>query len=433
MTKTQLSVTELEPRTLLDASVSLANGLLSVLADNKGDYIIVQQPTPQTVEVLVASEQGKTYDFPAANVNSIAFQGGFGNGGDYFANNTALPSTQKAGGNHGLNYLQGGSGNDTLVASTDKKASTYETDAGGTNTFVGGPGFVNMFAGKGTDTFTLGSGYTALYSILAKGTITGRSAGKGYLIVNAGSSIANAANYQIITFFQPGVSGTAPGNPGGPAAIVKADANGNNILYLDQASAQSSTSFRVDPAYDGQDGIAVTYTDSSGKNLHWVFHNIAWIGSFGPSGSNNTIINTTAVNDVFYGGLPPGNHTIIGGTGINVLKGHSGTNSITANGYYNDVTAGSGTDNVQLNFDYEALADARAKAGIPVEDLGVVRTNQAKVTTTISAYQIGYLVVGVPKQLNGVTDPNPFVPATEAPDIVADNDDYAYWASLLPF
>ena len=416
----QLSLLELEQRQMLSASVSLANGVLSVVADNRGDYIIVQQPTPQTVEVLVASEAGKTYDFAAGSVASITFQGGSGSFGDYFSNNTSLPSTQNAGANRGTNYLQGGSGNDTLLADPNPHGATYETDAGGTNSFVGGPGFTNFFAGKGTDSFALGSGYSALYSILAKNTITGHEDGRGYLIVNAGSQISDLPDYQIVTFFQPGVSGNAPGNPGGPSAVLQLDVNGNRILYLNAASGQATTSFTVNPDPAVATGIIVTYTDGNGTQT-FRFHEISWIASFGPSGSNNTEINNTAINDVFYGGLPPGNHTLVGGFGINVLKGHSGQNTITARGAYNDISAGNGTDTIVDNRSRAAASIDAAFAGLG----DVIRANQAAVSTTITGFRPKDVVVGVPLSINGQNDAN------DSDTVAADNDDFSFWAAFL--
>src|SRR5271167_4375469 len=117
--KANLRVEHMEERRLLSASVTLSTaGVLTIVADDTGDNIIVQQvqtPTnPNTVEVLVNSEGGKTYDFDPTTmpVTSISFQGGLGN--DYFANKTSINSTQQAGGGAGVTYLQGGSGKDTL-------------------------------------------------------------------------------------------------------------------------------------------------------------------------------------------------------------------------------------------------------------------------------------------------------------------------------
>lgn len=428
-----LSLENLEGRDLLSASVNLsAAGVLSVAADNQGDYLIVQNVAPATVEVFDAINN-KAFDFSSAAVKSLTFQGGSGSKGDYFANLTAVPSTQQAGNNKGVNYLQGGTGNDTLKASPNGDAKSYLTDPAGSNTIQGGPGFANIFLGTGTENVTLGTGYTALYSILAKNTIKGSTTGgddddgKGYLIVNNGSQITNSKGYDIVTFFQPGVSGTAPGVPNGPSAVLQKDVNGNGILYLNAANGQTSTSFTVnqtgggdDDGEDGGDKITVTYTDPRNGTKTFTFNHdaVKWIASFGPAGSNNTIINNTDINDVLYGGLPPGNHTIVGGKGaISVLKGHSGTNTITARAAYIDVTAGNGTDTVNIQRGGDHGDDAPNAPD-------VIRTNAKAVSTTITGFKHGDLVTGVPKSINGTSDPNDM-------DTVADNQDYAFWASFL--
>lgn len=425
--RASLSVCELEPRTVLSAAVSLSNGVLSVVADNAGDYITVQNQPGNVVEVLVASENGRTVDFALAQVASILFQGGNGTQGDYFANLTALPSTQMAGSNPGVNYLQGGTGNDSLVADMNPHSQSYLTDPNGTDTFTGGPGFVNMFSGPGNKTFQLGSGYTALYSIQATtNVITGHSTGRGYLIVNNGSQVAaNLTNYQIVTFFQPGVSGTAPGSPSGPSAVLQNDANGNGILYLNQANGQTSTTFVVNQLGAT---LFVFYTDPANGARVFTFDaaQVAWIASFGPAGSNNTLINNTSINDVLYGGLPPGNHTIVGGTGINVLKGHSGTNILVAPGYYNDVSAGNGTDLVLLLHRSVLGSTAVDSVFAQPHAADIVRANQKSVSTMIWGLRQGDAVSGIPASINFQADANDSDVGQPA-----DNDDYVFWSQFL--
>jgi Ca2+-binding RTX toxin-like protein len=227
--KARLQLEDMEERCLLSASVTLSTtGALNIVADNNGDNLIVQQPNAQTVEVLVNSEAGKTYDFSAAAVNRINFQGGTGN--DYFANNTSINSIQHAGNGAGVTYLQGGTGQDTLIGGSNPQGSTYETANSGQATFIGGAGFNNIFGGKpgGSDTIFAGPGRNAVYDILGTDTVYGGT-GSGYLIVNAASQVFPSAKQQVVTFFQPqfGAVGT---NNGTPAAVLQQDANGNGIL-----------------------------------------------------------------------------------------------------------------------------------------------------------------------------------------------------------
>jgi hypothetical protein len=162
-----MELEHMEERCLPSATVALNGTTLDIVADNKGDNIIVQQTNNgQTVEVLVNSEAGKTYDFAAGSVTSIDFQGGLGN--DYFANKTSINSIQHAGNGAGVTYLQGGTGKDILIGGGNPDGKTYETDNSGQATFIGGAGFNNIFGGKsgGSDTIFAGPGRNAIYDIL---------------------------------------------------------------------------------------------------------------------------------------------------------------------------------------------------------------------------------------------------------------------------
>jgi hypothetical protein len=399
----------LEDRCTPTASVLLNSaGVLSIVADNKGDNIIVQQASATTVEVLVPSEAGKTYDFTSASVKSIAFQGGSGN--DYFANLTAISSVQRAGNGDGVTYLQGGTGKDTLIAGTNAKGSTYESDASGQATFVGGVGYTNMFGGKsgGADTIYAGSGRNAVYDILGTDTVYGGT-GSGYLIVNAQSQVFASAKEQVITFFQSQfgpVGGVTTGSP----FVLQNDVNGHGILYL--APQSISANWTINQTGSGASAqLVVTYNDANGQQVAtFAKSSVDWIASFGGTG-NNTYVNNTDVNDVFYGGLGGATvqHTIIGGFGINVLKGHGGTNFIEARGTFNDITAGSGTDFL--------MGSDRGQ--------NVFRVNKTVENTTIEDFHDHDLVFGVPLTVNGKTDPN-----ASATGAIADAD-YDFWYLFL--
>ena len=227
--KALMELEHMEERCVPSATVSLTGTTLSILADNHGDNIIVQN-NGQNVEVLVNSEAGKTYDFSSGSVTSINFQGGLGN--DYFANNTSINSIQRAGAGAGVTYLQGGTGNDMLIGGSNPEGKTYETANSGKATFIGGAGFNNIFGGKsgGSDTIFAGPGRNAVYDILGTDTVYGGS-GSGYLIVNAASKVFPSAKEQVVTFFQSQfgpVGGVTTGSP----AVLQKDVNGNGILYL---------------------------------------------------------------------------------------------------------------------------------------------------------------------------------------------------------
>lgn len=402
-----MELEHLEERRLLSATVTLMGGALSILADNSGDNIVVQQTNNgQTVEVLVNSEAGKTYDFASGSVNSINFQGGLGN--DYFANNTSINSIQHAGAGGGVTYLQGGTGKDILIGGGNPNGKTYETANSGQATFVGGAGFNNIFGGKpgGSDTIFAGPGRNAVYDILGTDTVFGGT-GSGYLIVNAQSQVFASPKEQVVTFFQAQfgpIGGVTTGSP----AVLQKDVNGNGILYL--APQSTSASWTVNQVVTGTTTtISVIYNDANGQQtFSFPKSQVSWIASFGGKG-NNSYVNNTNINNVFYGGLGGAavQHTIIGGFGINVLKGHSGTNFIEARGTYNDLTAGSGTD---------FLTGSN-------RGLNVFRTNRASEVTWLDNFHNRDLVTGLPASINGQMDPN------FAGTII--NADYTFWYLYL--
>jgi hypothetical protein len=307
--------------------------------------------------------------------------------------------------------LQGGSGKDILIGGTNPKGSTYETASSGQATFIGGAGFNNIFGGSfkpgSSDTIFAGPGRNAVYDILGTDTIYGGS-GSGYLIVNAASQVFPSANEKVITFFQAQfgpVGGVTTRSP----AVLQNDVNGNGILYLvPQSTSAAWTVNQIGTGANAQ--ISVLYNDANGQQMFtFAKEQVSWIASFGATG-NNSWVNNTNVNDVFYGGLGGAavQHTIIGGFGINVLKGHSGTNFIEARGTYNDLTAGSGVDFL-IGSDHGR---------------NVFRTNRASEVTTIDEFHRKDLVLGVPASINGQADPD-----TTDPTIT--KADYLFWYQFL--
>jgi Ca2+-binding RTX toxin-like protein len=328
-------------------------------------------------------------------------------GPDYFANNTAINSIQHAGDCAGVTYLQGGTGKDILIGGGNPMGSTYETANSGQATFIGGAGFNNIFGGKpgGSDTIFAGPGRNAVYDILGTDTVYGGS-GSGYLIVNAASQVFPSAKEHVVTFFQ---SQFGPvGANTGPAAVLQNDANGHGILYLLPQS--QSAAWTVDQVGTGSTAqLSVIYNDANGQQtFSFMKSQVSWIASFGGTG-NNTYVNNTNVNDVFYGGLGGAavQHTIIGGFGINVIKGHSGTNYLEARGTYNDLTAGSGTD---------FLTGSN-------RGLNVFRANRTSEVTWLDDFHPSDLVLGLPQSINGQMDPN-FTGSIS-------NADYTFWYQFL--
>src|SRR5438105_4700862 len=112
----KLQLEQLESRDLLAATVNLsAAGVLSILADNTGDFFVVQNTTVNgaaVVQVLeptgpVGTGTNLTWNFPAANVTSLSFLGGNGAFGDTVFNNANLAAVFITGFNTGQNLFVG--------------------------------------------------------------------------------------------------------------------------------------------------------------------------------------------------------------------------------------------------------------------------------------------------------------------------------------
>lgn len=360
-----LHIEELESRSVPSANSTLANGILTVQADNQGDYLVASQPKPNTVEIFDA-KSNTAQDF--TGVTQINFVGG--KGSDTFYNNTSLPSMQKANNNPAnKTVLVGGSGNDTLVGGD---GDVYESDPGGNNTLIGGKRLSNIFAGPGNNSITGGSGFNAIYDILGTDTIDGGT-GTGYLLVNAQSTVKASANEQVVTFFQ-----TVFTNTKSPVLLQK-DVNGNGILYL-LPQVQTAVSFVI--SNGAANTVNVSYADVNGvQSFSFQKNQISWLAFFGGPGGNQ-VTNNTEINSVFYGGK--GNDVIIGGFGINVLKGHSGQDIVFGRGRMNDLSVGAG-------------AASTIYAG---PHTNVIRNNTAQINTIDYNVSVGDVVIGVPASID---------------------------------
>lgn len=330
----------LETRVLPAARVNLVNGLLAVVADNRGDNLTVSQSNGQ---VLVTDNvSGQVTPFSAAAVTSVSFLGGNGGNGDTFVNTTALPDIEQAGYfNSGLTYLQGGTSKSILIGSFNRAGATYETAGNGNAIFIAGAGFTNAFGGKsgGKDTIIGGPDGSTLYAYDILGTNTFvANQGKGYLIVNAQSTVSVGSDYSVVTFFQ-----TAQTTPTGNPFLLQNDTNGNGILYLNPQVQTSGVQFYVTQV---NGTLFASYTDVNGtQTAQFPANQVAWIASFGTPFNDVLYVDASvSANAVLYGS--GGNDFVHGGSGIDVLKSHSGSDVLDASAAsYADLSAGAnGTD-----------------------------------------------------------------------------------------
>jgi hypothetical protein len=370
MMKTALRVEQLEGRLCPAATVNLSQGLLLITADNQGDSAVIRQSTPDTVEVLMVSEAGKTYDFAASAVARVVFHGGKGAFGDSMVNNTALPAMLVAGGNSGTNYLEGGGGNDTLVGDPNPAGRTYEMDFAGTNLFLGGAGYTNVDSG-GRDTIRTGAGENAIYDLSPSAQIYATQ-GHGYIITGAGQVTAGKG-YQIVKFAQPAA---------GAIATLRPDANHNGVLYLHPATPGAFITVN-ETWIAGVDSLLVSYVDmSSHQTFTYPKASVQWIAL--SATANDTFTNNTSVNDVFVGSAI-GNDEVFAGFGVNVLHEQSGCNYLLGRGTVNDFHAGKEMDTLQ----------------VWGTGLNTFRVNEG---STAIGYNAGDVVLGVPHEINGAGD-----------------------------
>lgn len=319
-----LKLEALESRDNTSVSVVLAGTNLVVKADNDGSKVVVTTPDVNTVRVNVVDEQ-KVYDFATSQVMSLTYNGGNSTKPEYFANKTSLPSVQNAGIGRGLHYLEGGTGTDALVGSPNIYSSNYLFDTSGpANSVVGGKGYNNIQVFGSSNSITAGPRGNLVYAILGSNTINGYN-GYGDIITNAISTVTNAKRQHTVTFFQASLANQV--------AVVQ-----KGVLYLNPQA--SGVTFVVDEVGTK---LVVTYTETGGVPTKFTFNkrDVNWIASFGSSG-DDTYINNTSKKVVQYGA--GGNDQIIGGFGLNLLKGSSGDDIIVGRGTYNDLTANSGND-----------------------------------------------------------------------------------------
>ncbi len=149
-----LTVERLEARKLLDATATLAGGVLTVLGDAANDRIYVALDAARGN--LVVTNNGRPVgEFASSGVTSILVDAGDGNNVVRVARDVFQPAQLQAGtGNNalyaggGTSILVGGNGNNKLVAGS---AATSMFGGSGANVLNGGPG-PNMFvSGAGTN------------------------------------------------------------------------------------------------------------------------------------------------------------------------------------------------------------------------------------------------------------------------------------------
>ena len=342
----KLNIEALEQRDALSATVSLsAAGVLNIQGDQRGDYVVISNPTPATVEVWDATSQTKQ-DFAAASVKSVAFAAGRGDTTVYQTAN--VTATLTAGSGPSTYVLVATAGTNTLTGGTSPASKSYLQASGNGQTFVG----------------------TSTVNVSAK---------TGYALVNATSTVTVSQSVSVVTFFQPQFAG-----PQTQAATVQKDVNGNNILYLNPLNPTANVTYTISQVGGT---VVVAYSDSTGARQTQTFTQpLSWVAFFSVSGVSTVFVNAP-INSVLYG---KSGSILVGGTGdVDVLKIHSGSGVAIGRAALNDLFAGpAGTTNGAT------LASNGRQA--------ILRNDVSKAST------VDYLngnrdsvIIGVPALLNG--------------------------------
>lgn len=171
-----LGMETLESRYAMNATATLADGLLSIVGDGANDTLRVRfDPGPnQMVFEIGAVEAGR---FGAGDVTRIQLDGGAGNDTLTITNNVTQPATILGGAGNdvlqaggGRTKLQGGDGNDTIFGG----ARNNQIDSGaGDDAVFGGAGKNKVFGGAGNDNLQGNALNDALFGGIGDDTLAG--------------------------------------------------------------------------------------------------------------------------------------------------------------------------------------------------------------------------------------------------------------------
>lgn len=173
-----LTVERLEPRTMLNATASLASGLLTVTASGTRDrlYLSLDKPSSQ----LIVRDNGQTIgSFASASVSQIAIAVGDGNDTVQIDTNVLQPTTITAGNGNvvleaggGPTTIKAGNGNDKLIGGS---APSVLVTGNGNSTLVGKSGQDTLQVGSGRNKLFV-TGHDMLVGVTAQDTVYGQLA-----------------------------------------------------------------------------------------------------------------------------------------------------------------------------------------------------------------------------------------------------------------
>jgi Ca2+-binding RTX toxin-like protein len=308
--RSKLDLNSLEAREVPAVGLSLsAAGALTLTGDGAADRVLVSTVGNQIQAQFTNAGGGlTTVSVDATAVTSIVMNGNGGN--DYLANTTGVFSALNGG--TGDDYLQGGTGNDTLNGNAGN--DVLIDNAGGVNTFNGGVGDDQLSSTVAGATMNGGDGNDLLYDIIGGSTHNG-GAGTDNIITNVGDTLVgndrNNNGADLVTSF---------GATTARAAVL------NRILYVNGTAG--SDTITID---DAGPNVKVSV---NGQTSFFGRASFRGIGVLGGDGNDVIDNNTgdanpaTAVFMVAYGGN--GNDDIRGSGGFDFMKGGAGNDFISA-------------------------------------------------------------------------------------------------------
>ena len=232
----EVRVEDLEPRTLLAATLYPESGLLWIDSSNFADDVLVELIGESQIQV---THNRDVSVFPLESVTSLLF---LGKGGlDYFENRTPIPADAMGG--PGADTLIGGSGNDTLNGNTGSDLligndgdDVLSGDSGIGDTLEGGSGNDQIFGGLGSDTIRGGDGADNLDGGEGDDSVSGDN-GDDTLVGGGNRDVLDGGNgddlIRSMSTSQQEVVHVTTLSPDGPGSLTDALSQGNRHVVFD--------------------------------------------------------------------------------------------------------------------------------------------------------------------------------------------------------
>ena len=283
----------------------------------------------------------------------------------------------------GSDTLDGGNGDDTLVAHTLANLFAQEHD-----TLSGGAGNDTLH-GEAADTLDGGTGFDVLQLINDFAiNLDLAAAGIEYVLSGFGNDVytAAAASTAIEVYGSGGNDQITGGSGddrlwGGVGNDTLVGNDGNDVLVGDLGADSLSGGIGNDRLYvgsedtfiDGGDGFDAAYiATGAGITLNMAATHLEWAADF--VGGNDSIDGSgVSANLEVYAAA--GTDTVIGGSGADFLWGEAGDDTVTGNGGNDTLVGGLGTDRLTGGLGTDALYGNSGGGGDGAVDTFVFTNN----------------------------------------------------------